>query len=52
MLFKDGNGNLIEINKYAFKNDKLYYQKIMELKYSLKQISAKSKQTSNNKDKQ
>jgi len=32
MLFRDINGNLIELNKYHFKNDKLYYQKIMEIK--------------------
>ena len=32
MLFRDINGNLIELNRYAFKNDKLYYQKIMEIK--------------------
>ena len=32
MLFRDISGNLIEINKYNFKNDKVYYQKIMEIK--------------------
>ena len=32
MLFRDSNGNLVELNRYDFKNDKLYYQKIMELK--------------------
>jgi len=32
MLFRDINGNLIEVNRYDFKNDKLYYQKIMEIK--------------------
>jgi hypothetical protein len=32
MLFRDVNGNLIELNRYDFKNDKLYYQKIMEIK--------------------
>lgn len=34
MLFRDINGNLIELNRYDFKNDKLYYQKIMEIKYN------------------
>ena len=29
MIFRDNNGNLIELNRYDFKNDKLYYQKIM-----------------------
>ena len=33
MLFRTMDGKLIEINKYDFKNDKLYYQKIMSLYY-------------------
>ena len=28
MLFRTIDGKLIEINKYDFKNDKLYYEKI------------------------
>lgn len=32
MLFRDINGNLIELNRYDFKNDKIYYQKVMEIK--------------------
>jgi len=32
MLFRDINNNLVEINRHDFKNDKLYYQKIMEIK--------------------
>ena len=32
MIFRENNGNLIELNRYDFKNDKLYYQKIMEIK--------------------
>ena len=32
MLFRNINGNLVEINKYDFNNDKAYYQKIMEIK--------------------
>ncbi len=32
MLFRNSNGNLIELNRYDFKTDKLYYQKIMEIK--------------------
>ena len=46
MLFRTINGELIEINKYDFKNDKLYYEKIMEIK---KQMS-KSKKTFNYKN--
>ena len=38
MLFRDANGNLVEINRQDFKNDELYYQKIMEL-YTLSKNS-------------
>jgi len=34
MLFRTKDGKLIEINKKDFKNDKLYYQKIMSLFYN------------------
>ena len=37
MLFRTADGKLIEINKYDFKNDKLYYEKIMSIyKYLIK----------------
>jgi hypothetical protein len=42
MLFRINNGELIEINKYNFSNDKLYYQKIMELKITLSKSFTKS----------
>lgn len=32
MLFRTSEGSLIEIKKYNFKNDKLYYEKIFEIK--------------------
>lgn len=32
MIFHNTKGELIELNRYDFKNDKLYYQKIMEVK--------------------
>ena len=32
MLFRTVNGELVEINRYSFKNDKMYYEKIMEIK--------------------
>ena len=64
MLFRDINGNLIELNRYDFKNDKLYYQKIMEIKkqftksnkneqsnYSNYVINQLLKETFNNKNK-
>ena len=32
MLFRTVSGELIEINKYDFINDKIYYEKIMKIK--------------------
>lgn len=32
MIFRTVDGVLIEINKYDFKNDTLYYKKIFEIK--------------------
>lgn len=32
MLFRTNTGVLVEIKKYDLPNDKLYYQKIMEIK--------------------
>ena len=46
MLFRESNGNLIELNRYDFKNDKLYYQKIMEIK----QLFTKSNKNQNYSD--
>jgi hypothetical protein len=42
MLFRINTGELIEINKYNFSNDKLYYQKIMDLKTPLTKSLTKS----------
>ena len=42
MLIRINTGELIEINKYNFSNDKLYYQKIMDLKKPLVKSSSKS----------
>ena len=52
MLFRTFKGELIEINKYDFKNDKLYYEKIMHLKYPFTKISSLTKleKTFNNKN--
>jgi len=38
MLFRIITGQIIEINKYDFKNDKLYYLKIMDLKKSFTKL--------------
>lgn len=32
MLFRNTKNELVEINRYDFKNDKLYYQKILSIK--------------------
>jgi len=58
MIFRNVHDELVEINRYHFKNDKIYYEKIMEIK---KQIlnkcqtskldyQTKSKETLNNKN--
>jgi flagellum-specific peptidoglycan hydrolase FlgJ len=39
MLFRTNNGELIEIKRYDFPTDKLYHQKIMEIKKSTKQTA-------------
>jgi hypothetical protein len=31
MLFRKSDGTMIELNRYDFKSDVIYYQKIMEL---------------------
>lgn len=38
MLFRTITGELIEIKRYDFKNDKLYYEKIMEIKKSFTKL--------------
>jgi hypothetical protein len=32
MLFRNVKGELIEVKRYDYKNDKLYFKRIMELK--------------------
>lgn len=31
MIFRNSNGDLIDINKYDYSNDQIYYEKIMKL---------------------
>ena len=51
MLFRTNKVELIEIKKYDFSNDKLYYQKIMEIKKPVKEMSfSKLEKTFNNKN--
>jgi len=46
MLFRTNKGELIEIKKYDFTNDKLYYEKLM----SIKKKSSKLEKTHNIND--
>lgn len=48
MLFRTNKGTLINIVKYEFINDKLYYQKILEIKQTI--VMPKLKKTFNNKN--
>jgi hypothetical protein len=43
MLFRTYIGNLVEIKKYDFSNDKLYFEKIMELKIKSSKSSKSTK---------
>jgi hypothetical protein len=47
MLFRTNTGELVEIKKYNHSNDKLYYDKIMEIKKKLSKLE-KIHDTSNN----
>jgi hypothetical protein len=47
MLFRDKVGNLIEINKKDYKNDILYYRKIIEI-YKLNMNKNENSFSSNN----
>jgi len=38
MLFRTSEGKLIDIRKYDFKNDTLYYEKLLEIKNSLPKL--------------
>ena len=53
MLFRNKDGILVEINRYDFKNDEIYYQKIMDL-YRLNvndNIENKNKNSNENNEK-
>jgi hypothetical protein len=50
MLFRTNNGELIEIKRYSYPNDKLYYKKIMEVKQSFSKSFLKSEKTFDNKN--
>ena len=45
MLFRTNKGELIEIKRYNYPNDKLYYQKIMEIKQTFSKSLVTSEKT-------
>ena len=38
MLFRSNDGKLIEVKKHSFINDKLYYEKLLEIKKPLPKL--------------
>ena len=42
MIFRTVTGELVEVKKYDFKNDALYYKKIMEIKGTFSKLSLKT----------
>ena len=49
MIYRDINGNLIEINRFSFKSDKLFYQNVMDVKKNFSKLNEKDKILTNNK---
>ena len=45
MLFRTNKGTLIEIKKILFINDKLYYEKLLELNKPLPKLEKSFRQT-------
>jgi hypothetical protein len=41
MVFRNTKGELIILNKYDFKNDEMYYIKMMELQISFTKLEGK-----------
>lgn len=48
MLFRNKEGILVEINRYDFKNDSIYYNKISQVKNLLNTFVGEKKQQDNN----
>lgn len=48
MIFRNIEGKLIEINKYDYPNDKIYYEKILNLHKEFTKCDNKSSSTSKN----
>ena len=43
MIFRNSNGQLVEINKYDYSNDMIYYEKIMNLQKEFTKYNKNSK---------
>lgn len=47
MIFRNTDGELIEISLFDFKNDKLFYQKIMNIKKPFSKLVENKKNDAN-----
>jgi len=50
MLFRTNMGQLVEIKKYDYPNDNLYFKKILEIKKQVAKTFSKSEKTFYNKN--
>jgi hypothetical protein len=48
MIFRNSNGNLININKYDYPNDEIYYIKVMKLQEEFTKYNHHDKNSSKN----
>ena len=48
MLFRNRDGSMIILDKYEFKNDELYYKKIMDIKFGKNELLNSTHQNSAN----
>jgi len=51
MIFRNSNGHLININKYDYPNDKIYYEKVMKLQEEFTKCDYNNKNNDKNNDK-
>lgn len=48
MIFRNSKGELIEINKYEYSNDMIYYEKIMNIQKEIAKCNSEIKNNSKN----
>jgi hypothetical protein len=48
MIFRNSKGELIEINKYEYSNDMIYYEKIMNIQKEIAKYNSEIKNNSKN----